>query len=98
MCSVKKIEIIIYNIYIFISHILTAIINMNSITEMKVAILSNSVSRANNNLENNLYNYDEITELLNFIKLAENLSGKTNQLVIIEQLIEKQITNEYVLK
>lgn len=71
---------------------------MNSITEMKVAILSNSVSRANNNLENNLYNYDEITELLNFIKLAENLSGKTNQLVIIEQLIEKQITNEYVLK
>lgn len=71
---------------------------MNSITEMKVAILSNSVSRANNNLENNWYNYDEITELLNFIKLAENLSGKTNQLVIIEQLIEKQITNEYVLK
>lgn len=71
---------------------------MDSITEMKVAILSNSVSKANNNLENNSYNCDEITELIKYIKLVENLSGKTNQLTLIEQLIENQITNEYVLK
>lgn len=71
---------------------------MSSIMKIKIAVLNGSVSKFINIFENNIYNYDELTELLDFLTLANKITIN-KELLLMKQIIEDNLnSNEFVLK